>query len=388
MENENVKGFNDISGVEAMKREEIKKIIVRTFKNYGFEPAETPVVEYEGFVRSGNLGQEAVSDIFKLQDKGKRNLALRYEFTFQLKRIARNKKLPYKRYQIGEVFRDEPVSSNRFRQFVQCDADIIGASVKDEAEILSLANTILNNLGIKATISINNRKLLNEILESEKIKDKEAVLREIDKLDKLPEQDVKANLKKLGAEKIIELFKKPESYFKKFRSYEEIAELERYCDFYNVRAKFQPSLARGLGYYTGSIFEIKAKEMDETILAGGTYAVNGIQASGISFGLDRISKLADVKIKERRIIIASINKDREAVKLASRLRGWGISVVQMYKVTNALEYANSLNIPYVVFLGENEVKARKFKLRDMKTGKEKMLSEAGLLEELKAVSPN
>ena len=230
--------------------------------------------------------------------------------------------------------------------------------------------------------------MLIEILESEKIKDKEAVLREIDKLDKLPEQDVKANLKKLGAEKIIELFKKPESYFKKFRSYEEIAELERYCDFYNVRAKFQPSLARGLGYYTGSIFEIKAKEMDETILAGGTYAVNGIQASGISFGLDRISKLADVKIKERRIIIASINKDREAVKLASRLRGWGISVVQMYKVTNALEYANSLNIPYVVFLGENEVKARKFKLRDMKTGKEKMLSEAGLLEELKAVSPN
>src|SRR3989304_1057792 len=117
---EPVKGFRDFSGKEAEKRAEIRKIIVETFEKYGFEPAETPIIESEEFVRGENKQDEAVSDIFKLQDKGKRNLALRYEFTFQLKRLMRNKKLPYKRYQIGPVFRDEPISGNRMRQFISC----------------------------------------------------------------------------------------------------------------------------------------------------------------------------------------------------------------------------------------------------------------------------
>ena len=183
---ETVKGFNDVSGEEALKRERIKEIIVGTFKLYGFEPAETPVIEYEEFVKEGNQSDEAVSDIFKLQDKGKRNLALRYEFTFQLKRIARNKKLPYKRYQIGEVFRDEPVSANRYRQFTQCDMDIVGLSEntsRDEAEILSLSKKILDKLGVKFEVYFNNRKLLNEILDEQKIKNKAEVIKEIDKLN-------------------------------------------------------------------------------------------------------------------------------------------------------------------------------------------------------------
>src|SRR3989344_4459345 len=113
-ENNLVKGFNDYTGEEAEKREEIRKILVSTFEKYGFEPAETPILEIESFVRGDNAQDGVVSDIFKLKDKGERNLALRYEFTFQLKRIAKNKKLPYKRYQIGPVFRDEPVSANRF----------------------------------------------------------------------------------------------------------------------------------------------------------------------------------------------------------------------------------------------------------------------------------
>ncbi len=94
-----VKGFSDYTGEEALRRETIKEILVKWFKRYGFEPVETPVIEYEEFVKKDNEEDEAVSDIFKLQDKGKRKLALRYEFTFQLKRLAKNKKLPYKRYQ-------------------------------------------------------------------------------------------------------------------------------------------------------------------------------------------------------------------------------------------------------------------------------------------------
>src|SRR3990172_3604183 len=151
---EPVKGFRDFSGEEARKIAEIKKIITGVFESYGFESVETPIIEQEEFVKGSDSGDEAVSDIFKLQDKGKRNLALRYEFTFQLKRLAQNKKLPYKRYQIGEVFRDEPVTSNRFRQFTQCDIDIVGSSVKEEAEILALTNEILKKSGIKPIIFI------------------------------------------------------------------------------------------------------------------------------------------------------------------------------------------------------------------------------------------
>ena len=131
MKTETVKGFQDFSGKEAEKRTEIKKILVETFESFGFAPAETPIIEYEEFVKGNNSQDEAVSDIFKLKDKGKRNLALRYEFTFQLKRLMQNKKLPYKRYQIGPVFRDEPISANRFRQFTQADIDIVGSSEKE-----------------------------------------------------------------------------------------------------------------------------------------------------------------------------------------------------------------------------------------------------------------
>src|SRR3990167_9389389 len=129
MTNETIKGFKDYTGEDAVKRAEVKKILVRTFESYGFEPAETPIVEAEEFVKGDNEKDEAVSDIFKLQDKAERRLALRYEFTFQLKRLMKNKKMPYKRYQIGPVFRNEPISANRFRQFTQCDVDVVGGDL-------------------------------------------------------------------------------------------------------------------------------------------------------------------------------------------------------------------------------------------------------------------
>ena len=216
MKIELVKGFKDYIGKDAEKREAIRKIIVETFEKYGFGPAETPVVEYEDFVQGENASDEAVSDIFKLKDKGKRSLALRYELTFPLKRIVKNKKLPYRRYQIGPVFRDEPVQGNRLRQFTQCDVDIIGSGVKEEAEVLDIVKNLFSELNIPIKIFFGNRKLLNEILDKLEIrKNKEQILREIDKLDKLSEKEVLANLKKLGAEKVLAVLKKPKDFFKK-----------------------------------------------------------------------------------------------------------------------------------------------------------------------------
>ena len=382
---ETVKGFRDIDGKDAEKRIKIRNIIEDIFKKYNFIPAETPIIEYEQFVKGENSNDEAVSQIFKLKDRGERALALRYEFTFQLKRLAMNKKLPYKRYQIGPVFRDEPTGANRFRQFTQCDADVVGSSIKDEAEILAIAKEIFDKLGIEFAINVNSRKLLNEILDKERISDKPAVIREIDKLDKLSEKEVKENLKKYKAEKVLEIFKKKEKDFEKYDSFKEIKELREACAICGVKVNFVPFLARGLSYYNGSIFEIKTSngEMKESICGGGSYLVNGTQATGISFGLDRLEMIAKIKEKNNKALVISIGQDKKAIELMQELRKNNIPCSIMYgKVTKALEYANSYGINYVIFVGEEEIKKKKVLMRDMKTGNEKMLGEKDVIKKL------
>jgi histidyl-tRNA synthetase len=367
-----VKGFKEYAGEEAEKRQKIKGVLAETFRKYGFELAETPIIEYEEFVKGENERDEAVSDIFRLSDKGKRNLALRYEFTFQLKRLMKNRKLPYKRYQIGEVFRDEPTSTARFRQFTQCDVDVIGSTIKDEAEILALTNEALNRLGIKPVIFVNSRKLLNEIIEEQKARNKEQVLREIDKLDKLSEKEVRANLKKIGAEKVLSVLKQPESYFKRYEAYKDVEELKRFCSYYSVKAVFQPSLVRGLSYYDGNVFEVKSKDkIKDTIVGGGSYTFNTIPCTGLAFGIDRLYLISKLKIEKQQTLVVSLGEDKEAIRLAQKLRQKGESVSMFYgKPTKALEYANSYKIDKVIFLGKEEVRKGKYKVRDMGSGKE------------------
>jgi len=384
---EPVKGFSDYTGEEALKREKIIENLIRNFKLYGFNPEETPVIEQEDFVKGENEFDEAVSDIFKLKDKGNRDLALRYELTFQLKRTAKNKKLPYKRYQIGYVFRDEPVSSNRVRQITQADVDVVGSDVKNEAEILSLTGKIMKELKINAEIQINNRKLITSVIKSLGISNVEFVLREIDKIDKQGEDVVKLNLAKfidkITIIKLLKLLNKPLSYFKKFSGFKELEDLIKLCKIYGVKIKFNPKLARGLSYYNGNVFEVKTKEMKETICGGGSYSVNNIPSTGISFGIERLSQLAKIKVEEKKVLIISIGEDKKAVKLAEKLRKQGIVCEIFYgKITKALEYANSYGIKQVIFLGKEEVKKKKLKLRDMKTGKESWVSEKELVEKL------
>jgi histidyl-tRNA synthetase len=396
MNTEIVKGFRDFTGEEAEKRQDMKELLVETFKKYGFEIAETPIIENEEFVKGENKSDEAVSDIYKLKDKGERNLALRYEFTFQLKRIALNKKLPFKRYQIGEVFRDEPTSTRRFRQFTQCDIDVIGSSIADQAEVLALASEVLNKLKIKNEIYVGNRKLINEILEKEGIKaNKIEVLREIDKLDKVSSGEMKENLKKLNAEKLLNIFNKEESYFEKYESYNEVKELKKFCKYYGIKINFQPSLVRGLSYYNGNVFEIKSKDkelnrqskissssksdnvgcMKETICGGGTYMINNVQSVGISLGLDRLSLISKYETKKEKTLILSIGEDKKAVELAQSLRDKG-QIVSLFfgKPSKALEYANSYKYTKVIFIGADEVKKGKAKIKDMGTGKESLIT--------------
>jgi len=374
MKTEKVKGFNDFIGEEAEKREAVRKIIVETFEKYGYEPAETPIIEYEEFVKGDKEqeGDQAVRDIFKLEDRGKRKLALRYEFTFQLKRIANGQKLPYKRYQIGYNFRDEPVREGRLRQFIQCDADIVGSTVKDEAENFSVFKEVLEKLEIRFTIYINNRKLLNEIMEKEKIKNRIEVIREIDKMDKLGKKEVIQNLKKYSAEKIINIFDKPEKYFEKYDSYSEIKELKKYCKLFNIDVKFRPFLARGFSYYNGTVFEVWSDKLNVAICAGGSYIINGIQSTGISFGIEPIMLLANIILNQEKYLVVSLAQDKEAIKLAQKLRSRR-EIVSIYygKPSKALEYADSKRYSFVIFIGEDEIKKKKYKIKDMKSGEEK-----------------
>ena len=396
MNTETVKGFRDIFGEEAKKREKVREIIIRNFRLFGFEPAETPTAEYEEFVRGENAGDEAISDIFKLKDKGGRELALRYEFTFQLKRLAEGKKLPYKRYQIGSVFRDEPIKPGRYREFTQCDADIVGSSeIASDAEVLALAKCIFEELNIPFEIQVNNRQLLFAVIEAIGIRDKKTeleVVKEIDKLDKNRE-DATRNLAKIlgNMEKVDELldyFDKDLGFFieQEFPGASDIAELEKLGKIYGIKIKFTPSLARGLSYYTGNIFEIRSPKYNLAITAGGRYNVGNFPSVGISFGLDRLAELAgDIKLgaEKTKCLVLSIGRDKEAVKLAKNLRSKGISCSLMYgKPTKALEYANSYNISYVVFIGEEEIKKKKYKLKNMKTGKEEMLGEKEVISRL------
>ncbi len=378
MKTEIVKGFRDIE--DASKKILVRNIIEEVFRLYNFIPVETPIIEYEEFVRGENINDERVSEIFKLQDRGKRKLALKYESTFQLKRLAQNKKLPYKRSQIANCFRDEPVKENRYRQFTQCDIDIVGSKLNDEAEILKIISEILNKLKIKFTIQLNNRKLINEVLDELKVKekDKKQVIREIDKLDKLSEKEVKKNLKKYNAEKSLLIFKKSEKYFEKYKSYKEIKQLKKICDAMKIKVKFVPYLARGLSYYNGTIFEVKG-DMKESIAGGGAYLVNDIPAVGIAFGLDRIEVLAKVEPNFKKILIISLNKDKESLKLADKIRGLNVPCSVYYgKPGKALDYANSYKIPLVIFVGEEEIKKQKYKIKNMDSGKEEFVSEKQL----------
>jgi len=368
---ETIKGFKDFIGEKAEKRAIIMEIIRQTFEKYCFQPAETPIIEYEEFAVGKNKNDSAVRDIFRLSDRGKRKLALRYEFTFQLKRLAKNQKLPFKRYQIGYNFRDEPIRPGRTRQFIQCDADVVGSTIKNEAEAISMTKEILNALKIDSIIYINNRKLMNEIVEKEKIEQKEEVIREIDKLDKLSKKEVKENLKKYKAEKLVDLFTKEEEFYKKYDTYSEIKELKDLCKSFGAEVEFRPFLARGFSYYNGMVVEVWSRKLPVSIVGGGSYMVEGNQATGISFGLEPLMLLTNLKFNLERTLIVSLNQDKKAIQLSKQLRKQGKNTsVYFGKPNKAMEYANSYGFQKVIFVGEKEVQKKKYKIKNLKTGKE------------------
>ena len=310
---EMAKGTRDLNSGEALTKEKIIETIRSVFKLYGFYPIENPVLErYETITSILAGGSEILKETFKLLDQGGRELALRYDLTVPLARYVSlnpNVKLPFKRYQIGQVYRDGPVKTGRYREFTQADADIVGSSsILADAECVKLALDVFDRLKIKAEIRINNRTLIDSILGYLGIDNKKEVIIAIDKLEKIGIEEVKKELKGKGLneDKIKKLFSiitakgnnkeilsKAERMLGENNGVKEIEMLLGYVK--DKRVKTTLSLARGLEYYTGNVFEAFSPAINSSIAAGGRYDnmigafVGGKQqypAVGISFGVD------------------------------------------------------------------------------------------------------
>ncbi len=407
---ERAKGTRDFLPEEAILREEIIATLKKAFEKFGFSPVETPIIEkYETLASKYAGGSEILKETFKLRDQGDRELGLRYDLTVPLARIvAMNPhiKMPFKRYEIGEVFRDGPIKLGRYRQFTQCDADIVGTkSMLADAECIKLIQDVFDKLKIKITIEVNNRKILDSILDYLNIEQekREHVIIAIDKIKKVSMEDVKKELKNVGIEdsKITEMIKifsvkgnnkSKMAAIKKIAAGEGIQEVEQLFNYINDKnVEFNVSLARGLSYYTGTIFEVfaKNKKINVSIAGGGRYdkmigyfleGGREVSAVGISFGLDPIIDTMKGKQTKKTLIkvyVIPINNTKKAMDVINKLRKEGVNAdmdIMERGVSKNLDYANSLNIPYVIFLCEKEIKKKKLKLRDMKTGKEKLVN--------------
>lgn len=426
MELERAKGTRDFLPEEKILRDNIVSKIKEIFELYGYNPLETPIIErYETLSSKYAGGAEILKETFKLKDQGKRQLGLRYDLTVPLARVIGmnpNLKLPFKRYQIGEVFRDGPLKTGRYRQFTQCDVDVIGIKqMTADSEILALTKNIFNKLNLDIVIKVNNRKLLNGILNQVKIsKNKqESIIISLDKIEKIGIEEVKKELNKKGLDKkqieilieklILEGTNKSKlSEIKIFidnkegeEGIKEIEELLKYLEVLDTNVIFDLSLARGLSYYTGTVFEVYLKkgEVKSSLAAGGRYdkmissflnTTKEYPAVGISFGLDIILetiKLKKIEVKKSivQVYIIPIKTLEDSLKIAQKLRDNGIKIdidLMERGVIKNLEYCNNLEIPYVIFIGKKELAIDKLKLRNMKTGNEEYLSIDELIKKL------
>jgi histidyl-tRNA synthetase len=414
------KGVRDIPPEKKIIKNQVVDTITKVFQLYGFSPLETPLIErLENLTAKGGVGVEcdAIKEIFQLTDQGKRKLGLRFDLTVPLARYVAmnpNLKLPFKRYELGRVFRDGPIKLGRYREFWQCDADIIGSnSMLADAECITAMETVFKELKLPVVIKINNRKLMNGILEQAKIESKDKVICTIDKLAKIGKDGVSKELKERGLSKkqidtifsviktnvtLSELKKKVKSDEGK----EGIKELEEL--FTNLKkmgvksVEFDASLARGLGYYNGTVYEafLKKGEIKSSVASGGRYdnlvgilgGNKNMPAVGLSIGIEPIMdslKKQDIKTPTK-LFVLPINTTEKCLPILQKFRTAGISTSFSFGkkgVSKNLQYASSFGIPFVAIIGEDELKKKKILLRNMENGYEQLLSLEDVVKKLK-----
>ena len=396
----NVKGSYDFLSKEQKIRNYINGILKEIFVQYGFESIETPILCYYDIL-SDKYDEEndILNEIYKLSDQGERKLGLRYDLTVPFaKFIALNKnqiKFPFKRYEMAKVFRDGPVRVDRDREFTQCDVDVVGLSGQlVEAELLSLFVKAFNRLNIDIIIKYNSRNLMTGLILESGIDSKliQNVTTIIDKKDKLTKTEFEDKLIEIGLTKnqidnIVNYFdlslEELNNIFvntsnEKIKiGLQELNNLKEYLKGINISSicNFSSSLARGQNYYTGNVFEVYDKKgiVNGSIGAGGRYDKmitefindgNEYATVGISFGLSAIYELLKDNTmfndkSDTDIYIIPMDTEVESLVLANNLRDLGYNVVlemENKKLRKSLDYANKERIPYVIILGENEIK--------------------------------
>ena len=415
-------GFMELLPNEQILFDQIKETIEKTYKQFGFLPIDTPIIELAEILLA-KAGGETEKQIYRFQ-KGDTDLALRFDLTVPLaKYVAKNYgnlSFPFRRYQIGKVYRGEKAQKGRYREFYQCDIDIIGdgeLGLINDAEIPSVIYTMFRNLGFKDfTIRINNRRILNGIFESVNQKENsEEILRIIDKIEKIGKDSVIEEFEKIGLsqeqiQKIIDFIEiqgtsdekiqklenlgiQNETFNQGVRELKTVIENVRLFGVPEENFKVDLTIARGLDYYTGTVYETFLNDYRElgSVCSGGRYenlaeyyTDKNLPGVGVSIGLTRLfSKLNELNIikAEKKsvaeILIVPMTEDlKESIKLATKLRSAGINT-EVYlnekKIKAKFKYADKLEIPYVIVIGEDEIKENMVTIKNMKTGEEEKI---------------
>ncbi|VVB57495.1 Histidine--tRNA ligase [uncultured archaeon] len=416
------KGMKDYAGAAMERRRQMVQVIEQVYRAWGYQPLWTPAMETlqaldakkGGQADESAAGAEIAGQIFKIEDS---DLGLRFDLTVPLARFASSQSLPkpYKRYAIAPVWRREEPQKGRLREFLQADADIIGCpSMRAEAELLAMAAQALQALGIEEfEILLNNRKILQGLVLKLGLQAQEAaVMRALDKLDKIGTEGVKRELAGAGlqaaqADALMDLLcnecnsdnalmlKKAEEYSEDgARELTEILEALASYGLENVRVDL--SLVRGLGYYTGPIFEIKAGGGVGSVSGGGRYDQllglygQGDSAVGISLGIERLLALQEeedqktnagertgVSPTEVMVIGLDASLQDKVLAIAAELRADGLNVetdLNERPMRKQLDYANATGIPFALIVGKKEVESGKYTLKDLSTGQQKEMT--------------
>lgn len=410
-------GMMELLPEEQLLFDKIKNTIEKTFKKYAFLPIDTPVMEkLEILLAKG--GGETQKQIYRLE-KGNTEIGLRFDLTVPLARYVAQHfselQFPFRRYHIGKVYRGERNRKGRYREFYQCDIDIIGhnsLSIYNDAEIPGVMAEIFKELKLDFTFRYNNRKVMNGFFKSLEIDDFTSMLRIIDKIGKIGEEAVREELSESGlnedsVEKIIHFisFKGSDDetiqFLKDLNIQEELfnqglEELEfvyQQMLAFNIAVeniKIDLSITRGLDYYTGSVFEtfLKGHEEIGSICSGGryddlasNYTKQVLPGIGLSIGLTRLFyKLQEDNLLQMEsvhscnaLILPMKGFEKEGIDLLNNLRDRD-KIVQIYleggKMKKQFAYADSLNVPYVIILGEEEIKNQVFSVKNMETGEQ------------------
>ena len=417
----NVKGTYDYMPNDMKIRNNILNVLRKNFEKYGYLPIETPMIYYYDLLSyKYNDGAEILSEIYRLTDQGDRDLGLRYDLTVPFcKVVGLNKDLvlPFRRYEIGKVFRNGPVKSGRTREFYQCDVDVVGIDNRFiEAEQILMAINTYRDLGIEIYVKYNNRKLMSGLIKLVGIDEEktDSIICIIDKLDKVSRKEIEDMFLDKGISmnqinKLFELFNKKISEYQELvnanelikEGVSELLEINSYLTELDIidDCIFTPTLARGLSIYTGIVFEFydKLNRISSAIGAGGRYNKiitnfmdngNEYPAVGLSFGLEPIFvilKNETNKIGLVDIYMVPLDTNTEVLRMANKFRENGYRVLiemNKKKIAKCFEYADKNNIKYVMIVGEDEVNSGMYKIKNMDKKEENSYSMDELLKYL------